>query len=146
MQIKNVRLYLRSVASLVALFAMLAIPTFAAAKAANENKTRPTVAIIKADWCSACRKLEPTMMELMEQYGNRLNFVVLDVSTDEKVAESEAAAKKLGLKRFFDENKKKTSTVAIFVRGSKPVFHTMANFDRQAYVKAFDDAIAKAGK
>ncbi|MDX2040174.1 MAG: cytochrome c biogenesis protein CcdA [Acidobacteriota bacterium] len=50
-------------------------------------KTKPTVAIIKAEWCSACQKLEPTMMELMKEYGDKVEFVVLDVSSDDKVAE-----------------------------------------------------------
>ncbi len=122
----------------VALMALMIVPAMA--------KTKPTVAIIRAEWCSACQKLEPTMMELMKEYGNKVEFVVLDVSSDDKVAESQATAKKLGLGNFFEENKKKTSTVAVFVKGNKPQFVTMANFDREAYVKAFDEAIAKAGK
>ncbi len=122
----------------LALMALMIVPAMA--------KTKPTVAIIRAEWCSACQKLEPTMMELMEEYGDKVEFVVLDVSSDDKVAESQATAKKLGLGNFFEENKKKTSTVAVFVKGNKPQFVTMANFDREAYVKAFDEAIAKAGK
>ncbi len=124
----------------LAVIATLTIPAFAI------NKTKPTVAIIRAEWCSACQKLEPTMMELMKQYGDRLNFVVLDVSTEEKTAASAATARRLGLERFFEENKRKTSTVAVFIKGSKPLFQTATNFDREAYVRAFDDAIAKAGK
>ncbi len=122
----------------MALMALMIVPAMA--------KTKPTVAIIRADWCSACQKLEPTMMELMKEYGDKVEFVMLDVTSDDKVAESQATAKKLGLGNFFAENKKKTSTVAVFVKGSKPQFVTMQNFDRQAYVKAFDEAIAKAGK
>ena len=122
----------------LALMALMIVPAMA--------KTKPTVAIIKAEWCSACQKLEPTMMKLMQEYGDKVEFVVLDVSSDDKVAESQATAKKLGLGAFFEANKQKTSTVAVFVKGSKPQFVTMQNFDREAYVKAFDDAIAKAGK
>ena len=51
------------------------------------DHSKPTVAIIRADWCSACQKLEPTMSELISQYKDRLNFVMLDVTTDEKTAE-----------------------------------------------------------
>ncbi|MGE0129020.1 MAG: thioredoxin domain-containing protein [Blastocatellales bacterium] len=122
----------------LALMALMIVPAMA--------KTKPTVAIIKAEWCSACQKLEPTMMELMKEYGGKVEFVMLDVSSDDKVAESQATAKKLGLGAFFEENKQKTSTVAVFVKGNKPQFITMQNFDREAYVKAFDQAIAKAGK
>lgn len=122
----------------LALMALMIVPAMA--------KTKPTVAIIKAEWCSACQKLEPTMMKLMQEYGDKVEFVVLDVSSDDQVAASQATAKKLGLGAFFEANKQKTSTVAVFVKGSKPQFVTMQNFDREAYVKAFDDAIAKAGK
>jgi hypothetical protein len=85
------------------------------------------------------------MAELKEQYKGRINFVVLDVTTDEKAAESAATARKLGLARFFEANKKKTSTVAVVGAKSKILFRTDHNFDRNAYVKAFDEAIAKAG-
>lgn len=124
--------------ALLALAALLIVPA--------QAKTKPTVAIIKAEWCSACQKLEPTMMELMQEYGDKVEFVVLDVSSDDNVAESQATAKKLGLGAFFEANKQKTSTVAVFVKGSQPQFVTMQNFDRAAYVKAFDTAIASAGK
>lgn len=60
--------------SFLALAAMLALP--AVAKTPNTKPRRPTVAIIRADWCSACRKLEPTMMELMSQYKGRIFSVI----------------------------------------------------------------------
>lgn len=120
----------------IALAAMMALPVAAKGK-------KPVVAIIKAEWCSACQKLEPTMMELMQQYGDRLEFVVLDVSNDEKLAKASKTAKKYGLAKFLSENQKKTSTVAVF-RGNKVLFQTMQNFDRDAYVKAFDEAIAQS--
>ncbi len=108
------------------------------------DKSKPTVAIIRADWCSACQKLEPTMMDLMSQYKDRLNFVLLDVTTDEKTAESAKTAQHLGISKFFEANKKNTSTVAVLDQKSKILFKTAKNFDRDAYVRAFDDAVAKS--
>ncbi|CAN5394521.1 hypothetical protein BH18ACI2_BH18ACI2_14940 [soil metagenome] len=108
------------------------------------DDSRPIVAIIRADWCSACQKLEPTMAKLQEQYKDRLTFVVLDVSNDEKTAEAAATARKLGISKFFAAHKKKTSTVAIFDAKHKKLFQTDHNADGDAYVRAFDDAIAKA--
>ena len=105
------------------------------------DKSKPTVAIIRADWCEACQKLEPTFKELMEQYKDRLNFVVLDVTTDEKVAESAKTARELGISKFFASNKKNTSTVVVFGEKNKISFKTTHNYDREAYVRAFDDAI-----
>lgn len=105
------------------------------------DKSKPTVAIIRADWCEACQKLEPTFNELKEQYKDRLNFVVLDVTTDEKVAESAKTAQELGISKFFSANKKNTSTVIVFGEKNKISFKTTHNYDREAYVRAFDDAL-----
>jgi len=105
------------------------------------DKSKPTVAIIRADWCEACQKLEPTFKELMEQYKDRLNFVVLDVTTDERVSESAKTARELGISKFFAANKKNTSTVVVLGEKNKISFKTRHNYDREAYVRAFDDAI-----
>ena len=118
---------------------MIALPALAKTPKAR----RSTVAIIRADWCSACQKLEPTMMELKSQYGDRIDFVILDVTDDEKTAQSATVARKLGLGRFFEANKQKTSTVVVLSASHKVVFQTMQNFNRDAYVKAFEDALAK---
>lgn len=107
--------------------------------------SKPTVAIIRADWCPACQKLGPTMTELVEQYKDRIDFVILDVTNEKTTAEAVETANKLGLGKFFDSNKKNTSTVAVFGEKSKVLFKTKYNFDRGAYVRAFDAAIAKAG-
>jgi hypothetical protein len=85
------------------------------------------------------------MMELMSQYKDRIDFVMLDVTDDQKTEQATAEARKFGLTKFFEANKKNTSTVAVFGRSRKIVFQTMKNFDREAYVKAFDEAIAQAG-
>ena len=110
-----------------------------------KENPKPIVAIIRAEWCSACQKLEPTFKELTEQYKDRLNFVVLDVSTDDKVAESAKKAEELGISKFFEANKKKTSTVVVFGEQNKVSFKTDHNYDRAAYVKAFDDVLKMDG-
>ena len=107
------------------------------------DHSKPTVAIIRADWCTACQKLEPTMSELISQYKDRLNFVMLDVTTDEKTAGSAKTAQELGIAKFFQANKKNTSTVIVLGAKNKILFKTIHNFDRVAYVRAFDDAVAK---
>lgn len=104
------------------------------------TKTKPRVVIIRADWCTACQQLEPTMMGLMQEYGGKLDFVLLDVTNDETTARAAEKAKSLGLSSFFEANKKMTSTVAIF-KGRRAVYKTAKNFNRADYVKAFKRAI-----
>lgn len=125
------------------LFAFVATAALMAWPVAANSKKKPVVAIIKAEWCSACQKLDPTMMELMQQYGDRLDFVVFDVTNEEKLDEATETAKKHGLSKFLRDNQKKTSTVAVF-SGNKVFFQTVKNFDREAYVKAFDEVLAKS--
>lgn len=103
-------------------------------------QSKPKVVIIKADWCSACQKLDPTMMGLMKEYGDRLDFVVLDVTTDESTAMAMSKAKSIGILSFFNQNKKNTATVAI-IKGKKVGFNTRKNFDRDTYVREFEKAI-----
>lgn len=134
--------------ALAALFAFMAMNVAAQDDKMGDkmmvDKSKPTVAIIRADWCEACQKLEPTMMELMSQYKDRLNFVLLDVTNDEKTAESAKTAEDLGISKFFEANKKNTSTVIVLGEKNKILFKTAKNFDRDAYVRAFDGAVAKS--
>lgn len=104
------------------------------------QKSKPSVVIIRADWCTACQKLEPTMMELMKEYEGKLNFVILDVTNDETTAAAAAKAQSLGFTSFFEANKKMTSTVAVF-KGKKELFKTAKNYNREDYVSAFNKAI-----
>lgn len=107
-----------------------------------KHDAKPTVVIVRADWCPACHKVKPILDELKAQYGERLNFVVLNVTNDEMSKEAAMTANQLGLAKFFEANKKKTSTVAIFDAHQKSLFKTDHNYSRDAYVKAFDGAIA----
>lgn len=112
--------------------------TFSAAVTFAQAK--PTVAIIKADWCSACQKVEPIMMGLMKEYDGKVNFVMLDVTNDDTTAQAAAKAKSLGLTAFFEANKKTTSTVAVFT-GKKQIYKTAMNYNKSDYVAAFDKAL-----
>lgn len=114
------------------------ILTFSAAVTFAQAK--PTVAIIKADWCSACQKVDPIMMGLMKEYDGKINFVMLDVTNDDTTAQAAAKAKSLGLTAFFEANKKTTSTVAVFT-GKKQIYKTAMNYNKSDYVAAFDKAL-----
>ena len=40
---------------------------------------KPAVVEFYAEWCSVCRSMAPTMAELHNRYGERINFVMLDI-------------------------------------------------------------------
>jgi thiol-disulfide isomerase/thioredoxin len=101
---------------------------------------RPIVAVIYAEWCPYCKRVDPVVSELRKYYGEKMNFVVFDVSNEETTAEAKANAEKLGLSKFFADNKSKTSTVAV-LKADKVYYKTSNNSKRDDYVKAFDGAI-----
>ncbi len=106
----------------------------------SSGKARPTVAIIRADWCSACKKVEPIIDDLKQQYADKFNYVIFDVSNDETTERAAKSAKALGLSGFFEANKKSTSTIGVF-KNKCQVFITTHNPKRADYVRAFDKAL-----
>jgi len=140
------KIYVKKIVSYLFAFAIVFTAFGIAADAQEMMKkemakdARPTVAIIRAGWCPACRKLEPTMAKLMKEYGGKLNFVVMDVTDDKTSAEALKIARNNGLEEFFNQHKTKTSTVAIF-KDEKQLFKTDHNYERANYVKEFDKAL-----
>lgn len=102
----------------------------------------PVVAVIRADWCSYCKKLEPIMMGLMKEYEGKLKFVVFDITNEETIAKSMELAKTEGLEDFFKDNKDKSAFVAI-VKNGKQTFNAKYKTERKVYVKEFDKALEK---
>lgn len=144
-------------AGVIALVLIAVVAAFAVITADAQNRmkkrtgAKPTVVILHADWCGACKKIEPTIAELKAQYGDRLNFVELDVTNEETTAQAAKTAQKLGIGNFFETNKKKSSLVAVVGKGGKILFQTHystnreGSFERETYVRAFDKALGNKG-
>lgn len=47
---------------------------------------RPTVLEFYADWCSSCQSMAPVMMELHGHYGDRINFVMVNIDDAQAAA------------------------------------------------------------
>lgn len=121
-----------------AIFAMMiGFGTFAFTASA---KNKVTVVLIKAEWCSACHRVEPIITGVKNEYGSKVELITLDVTDDESTAKSAAIAKSLGISGFFEANKRRTSTVGVFA-GSKIVYKTSANYVRSDYVNAVEKAL-----
>lgn len=126
-------------ALLLTAFAFTASAQDSMMKSNSNGKAKPTVALIRADWCSACKQVEPIIQDLMQSYGDKLNLVVLDVTNEETTTKAMATAKSLGLSSFFEANKKSTSTIGVF-KNKREIFKTTHNPDRDVYVQAFNKA------
>ena len=107
---------------------------------AMKDDHRPIVAIIAADWCPYCKRIDPVVKDVMSSYMEKLHFVVFDVTNETTSAAAKETAEKLGMSDFFKEYKGKTSTVAV-LKDNKVVYKTSNNGNKEDYVKAFDKVL-----
>lgn len=112
---------------------------------ASEKKeaAKPIVAVIKASWCPACRKIEPTVKQVMKKSMAEADWVVFDISTKENAQKAAAQAKAMGLDSFFKDYGTKTATVAIIHPETKKVLKVlMAESRENKYAEALKAAQA----
>ena len=102
-------------ARILALAVILAVVAPWAPVAAEPAATEQTPIVVKihADWCGTCRKLNPTWASLQQIYGDRVRFVVLDVSDRDALAQSMLEADRLGIRALFNAYRSRTGTIAV---------------------------------
>jgi thiol-disulfide isomerase/thioredoxin len=111
---------------------------------AQELQGKPVVVDVYATWCAGCKNIAPTLTQLKQQYSDRVNFVVLDVTDKAKLEETQAKAEKLGLGKFLEDTKSKTSTVAIVDPATGNILAMFKNNPNQDdYTQILDTALAK---
>jgi thiol-disulfide isomerase/thioredoxin len=111
---------------------------------AKELQGRPVVVDVYAAWCASCKNIAPTLSQLKRDYAGKANFVVLDVTDQAKLKETEAKAKKLGLGKFLEANKSATSTVVIVDPATGNILAQYKNNPTKAdYTKILNTALAK---
>jgi thiol-disulfide isomerase/thioredoxin len=111
---------------------------------AKELQGKPVLVDVYATWCPGCKNIAPTLSQLKQEYSGKVNFVVLDVTDKAKVQETQAQAEKLGLGKFLEANKSKTSTVAIIDPATGNILTMFKNNPNKAdYTKILDTALAK---
>lgn len=110
---------------------------------AKELQGKPVVVDVFATWCAGCKNIAPTLSQLKQQYSGKVNFVVLDVTDRAKLKQTEAMAKRLGLGKFLEANKSKTSTVAIVDPATGNILALYQNNSNKAdYTKILETALA----
>jgi thiol-disulfide isomerase/thioredoxin len=111
---------------------------------AKELQGKPVVVDVFATWCAGCKNIAPTLSQLKQDYAGKVNFVVLDVTDKDKVEQTQAQAEKLGLSKFLEAKKSKTSTVAIVDPGTGNILTMFKNNPQKAdYTKILDAVLAK---
>lgn len=112
-----------------------------AGPAAAGPADQPVVVKIHADWCGTCTRLNPVWKELEAAYGDRSQWVVLDVTDRETLERARAEAQRLGLTDFFQAYKSRTGTIAVFSAGSHEPSRVLKGVvDREAYDAALHEA------
>jgi thiol-disulfide isomerase/thioredoxin len=113
---------------------------------AKQLQGKPVVVDVYASWCPGCKNIAPTLSQLKQQYADKANFVVFDVSDSKTTQASMKMATKLGLTGFFNANKSQTSTVAIIDPATgKIVKQFRNNAEIGEYTGILDSSIAQMG-
>jgi thiol-disulfide isomerase/thioredoxin len=86
------------------------------ARPAPSAEQLPLVAVVRADWCPACRRLEPVVKQLEAELKGRARFVYLDLTSDDTSAHAARLAAELGIDGFYEANGGSTGVVAVFGR------------------------------
>jgi thiol-disulfide isomerase/thioredoxin len=111
---------------------------------AKQLHGKPVLVEIYASWCPACQNIEPTLSQLKQQYGDRVHFIVLDVSNKAAAKKSEAKAQQLGLGKYFAANKSKTGTVTIVEPTTGNILaQEINNANKSAYSQVLDTQLAQ---
>jgi thiol-disulfide isomerase/thioredoxin len=108
---------------------------------AKQLQGKPVVVDIYASWCPGCKNIAPTLSQLKQQYGKKASFVVFDVTDSKTTKASMKMAAELGLTSFFNENKSKTSTVAIIDPATGKI---MKQFQNNAEITEYSSVLDRA--
>jgi thiol-disulfide isomerase/thioredoxin len=100
------------------------VPSATASTRPEVPKDLPLVAIVRADWCPACRATEPKLAVIEHDYAGRVAFLRLDVTDDDTTAGAALDADAAGVRAFFDQSKGRTATIGVFSKDRREVFRT----------------------
>jgi thiol-disulfide isomerase/thioredoxin len=114
---------------------------------AQDLQGKPVVVNIHASWCPSCKRVEPALSKLKQQYSGKANFVQFDVSDRSSSQSAMNRANQIGLGKFFQANKAQTSLVAIVNPKTGAVIQEFrGNGNFQDYQTALNRAIDQVKK
>jgi len=122
----------------VVALAALFIPSLHGSQPAEK---KPMVLVVYADWCPLCQRLKPALALINERYNGKINFVLLDVTSEATTAQARLRARSLGLEEFFAKNYDATSLVVIRDSGGHELFRARHDYDFQHYANVLDQQL-----
>lgn len=102
---------------------------------------KPLFVKISTDWCFACKMLQPTVEELKKEYGDKVEFVELDPTGEEKLKISEITASDYGIGDFFKEHRNVFPTVGIISPSGNIEKIIVGANNKEAYKKVLDNLL-----
>ena len=101
--------------------------------------SNPLFVTITMKECYSCQKLKPVIEELKTEYGDRMKFITLDVSSKASLEASKETAAALGIETFFNENKKALPAIGIVCPGGTKVENVFSGeTEKETYKEAID--------
>ena len=110
-----------------------------------ESTNRPYVIKLHAKWCPICMMTKGVWSELQTAYMGKVNLVVFDLTSKDKIEASRAEAKRIGLDSFFENYGGETGAIFLLDGKSREVqasFHGNRKFAE--YKTAIDGALGAA--
>ena len=94
-----------------------------------QTNGKPTLMEFYANWCTSCQAMAPDLAELKETYGDRINFVMLNIDNDKWLPEMlEYRVDGIPHFVFMDE----TGRAIVSIIGEQPRTILAANLDALA--------------
>lgn len=107
----------------------------------SEKQSKALVVFVYDKTCRiSCSVVRPQIMDLQEQYADKVQFVYLDVSQDTR-EEARKTAQALGISRFLKDCEQWYPAVGIFSSKRKLVKQLLGTRPKKDYVSAIEKAI-----
>jgi len=130
---------------LLTLTLALAVPQSASARA---NFTAPKLYAVAlyADWCSACKVLDPKVKEAIEEgslLAKDILFVTMDFTDKPRIHQSKMLARELGLEWLLTKIGSKTGYIVLVnPETQSEIIRIYADSEIADILKTFEDALA----
>lgn len=111
--------------------------------------SKPMAVWFYADWCMNCKMIAPKLEVVQPEFESKIDFIKLDVTNEERKAETKQRAKKLGILPLYLGNKATGWLALIDVNGKQvgELRHFMSEDEmRAALNKLLEPAAAVPAK